>query len=120
MYIGQTGDALNCRFNIDQIFCVTLTDVNFQNIFVMVIVILKQTYLCLSWKKLKDLNIYENLKINGLYVGILFTLVVQTCTSQTFDYYICHCLNNFGVVLHCKIHVCFDLIHVCSDLTFLL
>ena len=61
----------------DLIFFVTLTDVNFQNIFIMVTVILKQTYLCLSWKRLKDLNIYENTnKINELYVWILFILMV--------------------------------------------
>ena len=64
----------------DLIFFVTLTDVNFQNIFIMVTVILKQTYLCLSWKRLKDLNIYENTnKINELYVWILFILMVKTC-----------------------------------------
>ena len=63
--------------NIDLIFLVTLTDMNFQNIFIMVSVILKQTYLCLSWKRLKDLNIYENTnKINELYVWILFILMV--------------------------------------------
>ena len=63
--------------DIDLIFFVTLTDVNFQNIFIMVTVILKQTYLCLSWKRLKDLNIYENTnKINELYVWILFILMV--------------------------------------------
>ena len=63
--------------NIDLIFLVTLTDMNFQNIFIMVTVILKQTYLCLSWKRLKDLNIYENTnKINELYVWILFILMV--------------------------------------------
>ena len=61
----------------DLIFFVTLTDVNFQNIFIMVTVILKQTYLCLSWKRLKDLKIYENTnKINELYVWILFILMV--------------------------------------------
>ena len=63
--------------DIDLIFLVTLTDMNFQNIFIMVTVILKQTYLCLSWKRLKDLNIYENTnKINELYVWILFILMV--------------------------------------------
>ena len=46
--------------DIDLIFCVTLTDVNFQNIFVMVTVVLKLTYLCLSWKNLKDPNIYKS------------------------------------------------------------
>ena len=34
--------------DIDLIFCVNLTDVNFQNIFIMVAVVLKQTSLCLS------------------------------------------------------------------------
>ena len=63
--------------DIDLIFCVTLINVNFQNIFVIVTVVFKQTYLCLSWKKLKDLSIYENTKkINGLYVWILFILMV--------------------------------------------
>ena len=63
--------------DIDLIFCVTLTDVNFQNIFVMVTVVLKQTYLCLSWKKLQDLNIYKNTKkINGLCLWILLILIV--------------------------------------------
>ena len=84
--------------DIDLIFCVTLTDVNFQNIFVMVTVILKQTYLCLSWKKLQDLNIYKNTKkINGLCLWILLILIVWICTSQTVNYYMCHCLNKFGV-----------------------
>ena len=42
MYIGQTGDALNCRFKrYRSDICVILTDVNFQNIFVMVTVVLK-------------------------------------------------------------------------------
>ena len=84
--------------DIDLIFCVTLTDVNFQNIFVMVTVALKQTYLCLSWKKLQDLNIYKNTKkINGLCLWILLILIVWICTSQTVNYYMCHCLNKFGV-----------------------
>ena len=84
--------------DIDLIFCVTLTDVNFQNIFVMVTVVLKQTYLCLSWKKLQDLNIYKNTKkINGLCLWILLILMVWICTSQTVNYYMCHCLNKFGV-----------------------
>ena len=84
--------------DIDLIFCVTLTDVNFQNIFVMVTVVLKQTYLCLSWKKLQDLNIYKNTKkINGLCLWILLILIVWICTSQTVNYYMCHCLNKFGV-----------------------
>ena len=69
MLLGQTGDALNCRFNGHRSYIVTLPGMNFQNIFVMVTVILKQTYLFLSWKKLKDLNVYRNpKKINGLYV----------------------------------------------------
>ena len=84
--------------DIDLIFCVTLTDVNFQNIFVMVTVVLRQTYLCLSWKKLQDLNIYKNTKkINGLCLWILLILIVWICTSQTVNYYMCHCLNKFGV-----------------------
>ena len=69
MLLGQTGDALNCRFNRHRSYIVTLPGMNFQNIFDMVTVILKQTYLFLSWKKLKDLNVYRNpKKINGLYV----------------------------------------------------
>ena len=58
--------------DIDLIFSVILTDVNFKNIFLMVTVVLKQMYLCPSQKKLKDLNFYKNTKkISGLYVQIL-------------------------------------------------
>ena len=48
--------------DIGLIFCVTLTYVNFQNIFLMVTAVLKQTYLHLSLRKLKDLNFYKKYK----------------------------------------------------------
>ena len=77
MLIAQTGDALNCRFNRHRSYILCCTnwyelpkhfcygDCNFE------------TDLFLSWKKLKDLNVYRNpKKINGLYVWILFMLMV--------------------------------------------
>ena len=78
MYIGQTGDAFNCRFNRHRsdILCYPNRR-ELPKHFCYGDCVLKQTCLCLSWKKLQDLNIYKNTKkINGLCLWILLILMV--------------------------------------------
>ena len=57
MYIGQTRDTLNCRFNRHRSDILCYGDCSFE-----------ADLSVPSWKKLNDMNIYENTKkINGLY-----------------------------------------------------